>query len=168
MAAGRRSKSALAVPDYLERLGASIIVEHADCRVLSARDNVLFPTVPADELRRECNEAVHKTVAYFTGNVAASDITMAARNIEEVAFGAVLASLYCYNIWRHNDGRPKTEPLLMHDEDLMHVQTRDYCRDYCRKTFSQDYARYAAALTGMSIEAFKDYERGRDEYIDRR
>ena len=37
----------------------------------------------------------------------------------------------------------------------------------CQKEFGKDYAIYAAALTGMSLEEFAKYERGRRAFCDR-
>ena len=68
---------------------------------------------------------------------------------------------------RQSDGPQKEQPLVVGEAELAHVQTEDECLRYCKEAYGDQYAMYAAALTGKTAEEFARHEAGRELFWDR-
>lgn len=156
-----------AIPDYLENLGATIQWRLTYCRILCKDQSAIFPYILPITLRRKFNKAMHGAIAYYTRHVEKSEVVMERRHVDEASFQVVLYTLYIYNQWR-SDGTNRSQPLEVAPADLGNAQSLDQCWHYCEKEFGADYQRYAATLTGMTLDEFKRYERGRREFADLR
>jgi len=155
------------IPDYIEKLGADLQFDEKVCRIVYKDHNAVFSHIDPRELRAKFNEAMHGTVAHYAMNVTESHVTMTSAQIEEVAFGVVIHTLYIYNLWRHTYEDRKDQPLRVEASDLAHPQAHDCCWFYCETEFGAEYTDYAAALTGMSDEQFRQYMEGRQAFFDR-
>ena len=155
------------IPDYLAALGATVRPEDDRTRVLYKEGGAIFPQIAPADLRPLINASMHTTVTHLTRNVTASGLNISARQIKEVSLNIVVSMLYIYNRWRTDDERYKDQPLVVTVEDLNSAQAQRHCWWYCEKAFGRDYVRYAAALTGMSLEEFARFQEGQYRYMDR-
>lgn len=127
----------------------------------------MFPNIAAVELRARLNEAMHRAVAHFDKNAAVAGVPVTRSHVEELALGVVIGTLYVYNMWRQNHAEHRNHPLTVDLADLTSTQANDECWSYCRRVFGKAYVEHAAALTGMTVEALRQYEWGRRRYFDR-
>jgi hypothetical protein len=127
----------------------------------------MFTRIEPAELRLKFNEAMHSTVAHYTESVAQSGVELTQQQLEDASFGVVLHWMYVYALWRATEEQHKSHPLRIGPADLHHPQSHDQCWTYCEKEFGANYLKYAAALTGMSPEEFKEYEAGRRAFFER-
>lgn len=155
------------IPDYLDRLGVTIEVTPTHCMVRHGVGSAMFGGIGSDELRAKLNEAMQVAVSHYADRIAAAGVAMPRARIEEVALAVVIAALYVYNQWRQTHALHRDHPLRIEPDDLASVQANDQCWFYCQKTFGKRYLAYAAALTGMTNDAFQQYEQGRRRYFDR-
>ena len=153
--------------DYIEKLGGAIREEPNWCRILCQDQNAVFSHIEPDDLRQKFNAAMAGAVVHYARNAKLCGVEISEQEIEEVAFRVVLRALYVYNLWRHTYQQHRNHPLRVEAADLSRVDAYDQCWFYCQKEFGKDYAIYAAALTGMSLEEFAKYERGRRAFCDR-
>jgi hypothetical protein len=153
--------------DYLARTGAELIEDGTATCVRSAGRDVLFAEIAPEALREVINRAMENAVPYYRRNVAASGVTMEPARVEEASLQVVLNTLFVYNLWRQNYPDRKDQPLVVGPAELAHVQSQDACLTYCQGTYGTEYAKYAAALIGMTAEEFEGYEAGRNAFWDR-
>jgi len=153
--------------DYLARTGAQLFADGTATCVRSAGRDVVFAEIAPEALREVISRAMENAVPYYRRNVAASGVTMEPLRVEEAALQVVLNTLFTYNLWRQNYPDRKDQPLVVGPAELAHVQSQDACLTYCQETYGPEYARYAAALVGMTEEEFERYEAGRNAFWDR-
>ncbi len=153
--------------DYVAKLGVTLQPEDTGTRVRFQHQSVLFGKLAPDTLRERLNEAMQLAVAHYTRTVERRQVELEARHIEGASLQVVLHHLFVYNSWRLTTERHKEHPLRLEQEDLTHPQSHDECWFYCEKVLGADYARHAAALTGMSLEEFARYQAGRRAFWDR-
>ena len=155
------------LPDYLARLGATIVREEGGCRVLYKRHNAVFPGLEPDELRQRFDEGMRNAVAHYTANLRAAAVDMEPGQVEEIAFAVVLKTLYMYNLWRRDYPEHKDQPLVVGARELESPTSCDECWHFCKRELGERYREAAAAMTGMSVEAFEKYEKRRTEFFNR-
>lgn len=151
--------------DYLDRLGVTMNVTPTHCMVVhGVAGSAMFPGIAPDTLRDKLNDAMHVAAIHYDANVSRSDVQISRTQIEEAALAVVISTLYVYNQWRQIYAE---HPLHLAPSDLTSVQAHDQCWFYCQRVFGKRYLPYAAALTGMSQDAFQQYEQGRRRHFDR-
>jgi len=153
--------------DYLEKLGVTLREEQTCSRILYGDRNAMFSHIRPPELRQKFNSAMAGTIAHYAENVARSGVKISEHQIEEVAFRVVLYCLFVYNMWRHTYPQHKDHPLRVETKDWRHPQANNECWRYCEKEFGAEYAIYAAALNGMTLDEFSKYEKGQRAFFNR-
>jgi hypothetical protein len=155
------------IPDYIEMLGVRLRTSEIGCGIsLRNRDDsafhagALFEGVGPQELRARFNEAMQMAVEHYTRSAGQAGVEFTPLEIKEISFRVVLYVL----IHRHIDSRAngvETTDWSFKTTDLVGGAADSLCWVYCETMFSADYARRTAGLTGMSLDAFKQYEKAR-------
>ena len=155
------------MPDYLSRLGATIVREEGRCGILYKGHNAVFAGLEPEELRQRFDEGMQNAMAHYTANLRAAGVHMDDRHVEQVAFAVVLKTLYMYNLWRCHYPAHRDQPLVVGERELEGADAHDECWRLCKREFGERYREFAAAMTGMSVAAFAKYEKRRTEFLNR-
>jgi hypothetical protein len=100
---------------------------------------------------------MHVAIKHFNESATRAGVEFTSMEIMEVSFRIVIYVL------SHRDRRAphRASDLSLETADLLGEPARSLCSIYCESMFPTDYARRTASLTGMSLDAFGQYERDR-------
>ena len=152
--------------DYLSRHQARFVAEGNDSRVLVAGNNVIFANIDENSLREHINHAVAVAVRHFAANLDNSETSINTEHLEQLAIKVALNHLYIYNMWKHTYDEHRDIELRISTDDMESVNTRDAVRFFCEDEFGLSYADTAAALLGMTRQAFVKWEERRQALLD--
>lgn len=157
----------MASEDYLEKVGAHLLDENGIVRIQLGEFRAAFAGIMSGVLRDKFNAAMNEAIMFYTANAKRQGLSLPERRIGEAAFSVVLHHLHIYNSWRSLYSEHKDHPLTLTRADFEHPQSNDQVIRYCRNTFADGYAKYAAGLLDMSTERLKEFEDGRNAFFDR-
>lgn len=153
------------MPDYIETLGVRFRTSEIGCGISLRNRNdsvlhggALFEDVAPEELRSRFNEAMQMAVEHYTSCAGQAGVKFTPLEIMEISFRVVLYVLF----HRYIDSRASGVETLdwsFKPADLVGGVANSLCWVYCETIFPTDYARCTAGLTGMSLDAFKQYEK---------
>jgi len=147
-------------PDYVEILGASVRAGKPGCGIsLREHGGAIFQDIGAAQLRSKVNEAIQVAVGHFTECAARAGVEFTPSQILELSYRVVLTVLHRRDRERLESGQPRS--LSLGSADLCSALAKNVCWIYCETKFPTDYARHVAALGGMSVDEFRQYENDR-------
>ena len=152
--------------DYVARLEGEMREAPEGIMFTVDDHRVLFPDLSPSALREAVNRAMAFVAERFAVNVTSSGVAVATRQIEEAAIHVVLYWLSTYNLWRRTYAEHRDHPLTVTPADLDHPATFDRVWWYCKRISGDEYARYAAALLGLTIEEFARREAERERWAN--
>lgn len=89
------------------------------------------------------------------------------KDIEMVSLHVVLNYFYLYQLWRTLYTHQENRSLAFLQADFGHPNTADTITAYFKAKYPEDYHTKCSILLGMDKEAFKLYEKGRQQFYDR-
>lgn len=137
-------------------------------KLIVAGQNAYFEQQQPDDLRRLINDAMRKAVAYYKRNVGHSGLAIPDSEIEEMAFGVVVHFLYMYNKWKaDNPVKYRRVKVELARGDLKSNGAIEQCLWFAQQKYREQYAPFVAALAGLSISEYHEWETCRRRYWDR-
>ncbi len=129
----------------------------------SIGDTLLFPdlTVEVSEQILRANYAiVYKHFKAIAKDQLEEDV------LQKACFKIVVFYFYMYAFWRAYNENQKGRDLNFLDSDFNHPYTFDKVREFFLRHHHATYAEKSAAMLGMQINAFKEYEQQRQDFYD--
>lgn len=126
-------------------------------------DNLLFPNMQAGDavpILQSNFEIVYLHFKAIAKNNLEDEI------LQQACFKIVVFYFYMYALWRAYNENQKGRDLNFLDSDFNHPYTFDKVREFFLRHHHATYAEKSAAMLGMQINAFKEYEQQRQDFYD--
>ena len=91
-----------------------------------------------------------------------------ASDIERLSLRVVLNYFYMYQLWRGIYENEKNRDLTFIVKDFEHPSTSDIIVAYFKSANKANYADKCGLLMGMSLEEFREHEKNRQAFFERR
>ncbi len=151
-------------PDYLDEIGVKTsTLESREDVVLVLRDEVWcsFPAIESATLRAHVNNAMDVCFANLSVRTELAGIEISRRQLLELCFRIVSGTLS-----RRWGTSRQLGALTIRDSDLQSESTLVECWVFCKQSWPADYATRVAALMGMSLHQFRNYQRDNRERLE--
>jgi hypothetical protein len=154
--------------DYIEKRDGQLSVEGSATRLVVCGANAIFPLQTPASLRQLINSAVNEAVQFYSAAVQRSEVDISESDIEEVSFLVVTHFLYMYNLWKsENPERYRHVKVALESNDLGSQTANTQIHWYAQSKYGKGYRPYGAALMGMSLSKYEEWEEAFRRYCDR-
>jgi hypothetical protein len=88
--------------------------------------------------------------------------------LEELALKIVLQYFSLYSNWKASYPNERDRDLAFMIKDLENPMTYDFVTHYIKGKYPKRFQEMSAILLGITVTQFSNYEKGRQEFMDRR
>jgi hypothetical protein len=111
---------------------------------------------------------IQKNFQIVKGILMTRDAALDEIEMNELSLKIVLRYLCLYNNWKQFYPKEKDRDLTFITEDLQTPATFDIVKEFILDRHSRNYQELSAAILGVEIDKFKNYEKARLEFMERR
>jgi hypothetical protein len=111
---------------------------------------------------------IQKNFQIVKGILMTRDAALDEIEMNELSLKIVLRYLCLYNNWKQFYPKEKDRDLTFITEDLQTPATFDIVKEFILDRHPRNYQELSAAILGVEIDKFKNYEKARLEFMERR